>query len=212
MSMYIFLIGIIMMSYSMVIAKRMTSLIASFRIQSLFLFLATFFMAMKEKSAELYIVAGLLLLLKVILIPKFLSDIMKRVKMEENIGLFLNPLVSLLIAVFITYLSYVFTTRVIIFQDRAQALSFSASLSVTMIGLFIMIFRMKALSQVVGFLVMENGLFLVASVVSGGMPFFVEIAIFLDVFVSVIIFGMFIYKINKLFTHIDVSKLNTLRR
>jgi len=210
--MYIFLIGIIIMSYSMVTAKRMTSLIASFRMQSLFLFLATFFMAMKEKSAELYIVAGLLLLLKVILIPKFLSDIIKKLKMEEGIGLFLNPLVSLLIAVFLTYISYVFTTRVIIFASAAQAFSFSASLSVTMIGLFIMIFRMKALSQVIGFLVMENGLFLVASAVSGGMPFFVEIAIFMDVFVSVVIFGIFIYRINKLFTHIDVSKLNTLRR
>ena len=210
--MYIFLIGIIMMSYAMVTAKRMTSLIASFRMQSLFLFLATFFMAMKEKSAELYIVAGLLLLLKVILIPKFLSDIIKKLKMEEGIGLFLNPLVSLLIAVFLTYISYIFTTRVIIFASAAQAFSFSASLSVTMIGLFIMIFRMKALSQVIGFLVMENGLFLVASAVSGGMPFFVEIAIFMDVFVSVVIFGIFIYRINKLFTHIDVSKLNTLRR
>jgi len=212
MSMYIFLIGIIIMSYSMVTAKRMTSLIASFRMQSLFLFLATFFMAMKEKSVELYIVAGLLLLLKVVLIPKFLSDIVKKVKMEEGIGLFLNPLVSLLIAVFLTYISYIFTTRVIIFEADAQALSFSASLSVTMIGLFIMIFRMKALSQVIGFLVMENGLFLVASAVSGGMPFFVEIAIFMDVFVSVVIFGIFIYRINKLFTHIDVSRLNTLRR
>lgn len=210
--MYIFLIGIIIMSYSMVAAKRMRSLIASFRMQSLFLFLAAFFMAMKEKNPELYIVAGLLLLLKVILIPKFLSDIVKRVKMEENIGLFLNPLVSLLTAVFLTYISYIFTTRVVIFENHAQALSFSVSLSVTMIGLFIMIFRMKALSQVIGFLVMENGLFLVASAVSGGMPFFVEIAIFMDVFVSVIIFGIFIYRINKLFTHIDVSKLNTLRR
>lgn len=210
--MYIFLIGIIIMSYSMVAAKRMRSLIASFRMQSFFLFLAAFFMAMKEKNPELYIVAGLLLLLKVILIPKFLSDIVKRVKMEENIGLFLNPLVSLLTAVFLTYISYIFTTRVVIFENHAQALSFSVSLSVTMIGLFIMIFRMKALSQVIGFLVMENGLFLVASAVSGGMPFFVEIAIFMDVFVSVIIFGIFIYRINKLFTHIDVSKLNTLRR
>jgi len=209
---YIFLIGIIIMAYSMVTAKRMMSLIASFRIQSVFLFLATLFMAMKEKSPELYIVAGLLLLLKVILIPNFLSNIVKKLKMNEGIGMFLNPLVSLLIAVFLTYLSYMFTTRIIAFKAEAQVISFAVSLSVTMIGLFIMIFRMKALSQVIGFLVMENGLFLAASALAGGMPFFVEIAIFMDVFVSVIIFGMFIYKINKLFTHIDVSKLNTLRR
>ena len=210
--MYIFLIGIIIMAYSMVTAKRIISLIASFRIQSVFLFLATLSMAIKEKSPELYIVAGLLLLLKVVLIPNFLSSIVKKLKMNEGMGMFLNPLVSLLIAVFLTYLSYMFTTRIIAFKAEAQVISFAVSLSVTMIGLFIMIFRMKALSQVVGFLVMENGLFLAASALAGGMPFFVEIVIFMDVFVSVIIFGMFIYKINKLFTHIDVSKLNTLKR
>jgi len=210
--MYIFLIGIVLMAYSMVAAKRITSLIFSFRIQSAFLFLATLFMAIKEKGLELYIVAGLLLLLKVVLIPNFLSNIVKKLKMNEYVGMFLNPLASLFMAVFLTYLSYVFTTRIIAFKAEAQVISFAASLSVTMIGLFIMIFRMKALSQVIGFLVMENGLFLAASALAGGMPFFVEIVIFMDVFVSVIIFGMFIYKINKLFTHIDVSKLNTLRR
>lgn len=210
--MYIFLFGIIMMSYFMVIAKRIQSLIGAFRGQAFFLFLATLFMAVKEKNSGLYIVAGLLLLLKVILIPNFLSGIVKRLKMDEGMGLVLNPLISLLVAVFLTYISYVFTTAIIAFHDNAQVFSFAVSLSVTMTGLFIMIFRMKALSQVIGFLVMENGLFLAASAVSGGMPFFVEIAIFMDVFISVIIFGVFIYKINKLFTHIDVSKLNTLRR
>ena len=210
--MQVLLLGIIMMSYFMVISKRISSLIGAFRCQALFLFLATLFMAVKNKNAELYIVAGLILLLKVILIPNLLSKMMRKLKMDQGIGLFLNPLVSLLTAVFLTYISYIFTTRIVVFQDSAQALSFAVSLSVAMTGLFIMIFRMKALSQAIGFLVMENGLFLAASAVSGGMPFFAEIAIFMDVFVSVIIFGVFIYRINKLFTHIDVSKLNTLRR
>jgi len=58
---------------------------------------------------------------------------------------------------------------------------------------------------------MENGIFLFASAVTGGMPFFVEIAIFLDVFISVLIMGIFVYRINKLFTHIDVNKLSQLK-
>jgi hydrogenase-4 component E len=74
-----------------------------------------------------------------------------------------------------------------------------------------MIFHRKALTQIIGLLVMENGLFLAASAVSGGMPFFVEIAIFFDVFVCVIILGVFVYKINSLFTHIDVNKLTQLK-
>ena len=95
--------------------------------------------------------------------------------------------------------------------DKMQSEAVIISLSVTLIGLFIMISRMKAISQIIGLLVMENGLFLIASSVSGGMPFFVEIAIFFDIFVCVIILGMFVHKINKVFTHIDVSKMQELK-
>jgi len=74
-----------------------------------------------------------------------------------------------------------------------------------------MMSRMSALAQIIGLLVMENGLFMLASTVSGGMPFFVEIAIFFDVFMSVLIMGIFVFRINKLFTHIDVNKLSRLK-
>jgi len=78
-------------------------------------------------------------------------------------------------------------------------------------GVFIMIFRMKAIAQVVGLLVMENGLFLTAVTLCGSMPFFVEIAIFFDVFMCAIILGIFVFRINELFTHIDVDKLTRLK-
>jgi len=87
----------------------------------------------------------------------------------------------------------------------------AAAFFVVLVGIFLMVGRMTALAQVVGLLVMENGLFLLASTVAGGMPFFVEIAIFFDVFVSVIIMGFFVYRISKLFTHIDVNKLSRLK-
>ena len=202
----IFLFLILMMAFAMVAAKRLTALINGFRAQSFFLFLLMFVLAYRADSTELYIVAALLFLIKVILIPRMLHRVVKRIKVSEDLGLSVNPAVSIFAAIVLAYLAYAFTGMI------TGIPAFFVSISITLIGVFIMIFRMKALSQVIGFLVMENGLFLVASVVSGGMPFFVEIAIFMDVFASVIIFGMFIYKINKLFTHIDVSKLNTLRR
>lgn len=74
-----------------------------------------------------------------------------------------------------------------------------------------MISRLKALAQIIGILVMENGIFLLSSAFSGGMPFIVEMAIFLDVFVSVIILGLFVYRINELFTGIDVDQLSRLK-
>jgi hydrogenase-4 component E len=94
---------------------------------------------------------------------------------------------------------------------RSQSAAVIISLSVTLIGLFLMMSRMKAVSQIIGLLVMENGLFLIAMASAGGMPFFVEIAVFFDIFVCVVILGMFVYRINKLFTHINVSKLQELK-
>ena len=74
-----------------------------------------------------------------------------------------------------------------------------------------MVFRRKAVGQVIGLLIIENGSFLTAVALCGNMPFFVEIAIFFDIFVFAIILGIFIFRINELFTHIDIDKLKTLR-
>jgi hydrogenase-4 component E len=208
---YIFLSGILVMTYFMVIAKRLPSLINSFRWQSLFLFLITLSLAIEEKEPALYIVAGLIFVLKVILIPYFLGRIIKRIKVNENLGFFINPQLSLFMALLFTYLSYLFTFKVMNLIDKVQAASFALSLCVTLLGLFIMVFRIKALAQIIGLLVMENGLFLTAVTMCRGLPFIVELSTFLDIFISVIILGVFVYRINTLFTHIDVNKLDNLR-
>ncbi|MFA5339041.1 MAG: hydrogenase [Candidatus Omnitrophota bacterium] len=203
--MNISLFAILMMAFAMVAAKRVTALINGFRAQSLFLFLFMLVLARRADSTELYIVAALLFLIKVILIPRMLHRVVKRIKVSEDLGLSANPTVSIFAAIVLAYLAYAFTGMI------AGVPAFFVSISITLIGLFIMIFRMKALAQIAGLLIMENGMFLAAASVSGGMPFIVEIAIFFDVFLAVIILGIFVYKINSLFTHIDVDKLTELK-
>jgi hydrogenase-4 component E len=205
------LFGVLASTYLMVIAKRTPALIRSFRYQSLFLFLATLLLAVRERQIDLYVVAGLLFVLKVSLIPLFLYRIINRIKANGDLGLFINAQLSLLWALVFTYLSWVFTVYWIAPADRSLSILLCVAFFVVLAGIFLMIFRMTALAQIIGLLVMENGLFLLASSVSGGMPFFVEIAIFFDVFVSVLIMGFFVYRINKLFTHIDVNKLSRLK-
>lgn len=207
----IILFVILVTTYLMIISKRLPALIRNFRLQSFCLFLATFIIAVKERSLDLYIIAGLLFILKVLLIPYLLYRVIKRIKVNEDIGLFINSQLSLLWALGFTYLSWVFTNYVIAPGSALKTSFLATAFFVILAGLFLMIFRMTALSQIIGLLVMENGLFLLASMVSGGMPFFVETAIFFDVFVSVIIMGFFVYRINKLFTHIDVNKLTRLK-
>ena len=195
----------------MAIAKRITALVRGFAIQSFFLSLYTLVRAQIEHSMELYAVAGLLFLIKVIVIPYSLNNISRKIKVNDNLGLFMNTQLSLLLALGFTYGSWIFSKMIVPVQDAGMAVNLTASFTVVLTGLFIMVFRMKALSQTIGLLVMENGIFLLASSISGGMPFFVEIAIFMDVFISVIILNIFVYRINKLFTHVDVAKLTKLK-
>lgn len=208
---YIISFGILASTYLMIIAKRMPALIRGFRCQSFFLFLATLIIALRENQADLYIIAGLLFVVKVVLVPVFLYRIVNKIHANDDLGLFVNSQLSLLLALGFTYLSWIFTAQFISPANGALNTMLAMAFLIVFEGLFLMIFRMTALAQVIGLLVMENGLFLLASLVSGGMPFFVEIAIFFDVFLSVLIMGFFVYRINKLFTHIDVNKLSRLK-
>jgi len=205
------LLGILIATYFMIVAKRMPALIRSFRYQSFFLFLATLVIALGEHQPDLYIICGLLFMLKVSLIPYLLYRISSKIKAGQDLGLIVNSQLSLFCALAFTYLAWIFSAHLFSSVNQGMVSILAVAFFMVLTGLFLMISRITALAQVVGLLVMENGLFLLASTVSGGMPFFVEIAIFFDVFISVVIMGFFVYRINKLFTHIDVDKLSHLR-
>ncbi|MDD5254811.1 MAG: hypothetical protein PHR11_02005 [Candidatus Omnitrophica bacterium] len=203
--------GFLVATFLMVVAKRITALIAAFRLQSLCLFLYVFGMALTQKHFELFVVSALVLVLKAVLIPFLLARIVRRIKVEEDLGLIVNPQVSLAVALLLTYLSYVFARSIIVPQEALRLASFVVSLAAFCAGFFIMASRMKALAQVLGLLAMENGIFLAAAAIAGGMPFFAELALFFDIFIFVIIIELFVYKVNRLFTHIDTSKMDSLK-
>ena len=168
-------------------------------------------MAFSQRNSELFIVSGLVLAIKAVIIPFMLLRIMRRINVEEDLSLLINPQLSLVIASVFAYLSYLFAHKAMLFADFAESTAFMISITAVCIGFFIMVSRMKALGQIVGLLAMENGIFLAAGAIAGGMPFFVEIALFFDVFIFVIIVEIFVYRVNRLFTHIDTSKMKSLK-
>ncbi len=205
------LFGVLGSTYLMVIAKRMPALIRSFRYQSFFLCLITALAGFSGKHPDLLAVAGLIFILKVTVIPRVLSLIAEKIRVDENLGLYVNPQLSLAAALAFTFGAWVFSGNFVAAGDNAAGAAVTIGFTVAAVGGFLMVGRMKAFTQVIGLLVMENGIFLLASTLCGGMPFFVEMAVFFDVFVSVIIMGLFVYRINRLFTHIDVNKLSRLK-
>lgn len=202
---------ILLQTLSMSMAKRVSALSRGFQRQSIFLALFTAILAWHEKSVELWFVAALLVIVKAWLVPFLLKRICTRIKIEEDLGLIINPILSLGLLVLFGWLAYLFVGKVMAVHDQQLSVSLTIALTVLLAGFFIMSSRLKALAQIIGLMVMENGLFLAAAAIAGGMPFFVEIAIFFDVFVCVLILEVFVYKINRLFTHIDVDKLDGLR-
>jgi hydrogenase-4 component E len=207
----IILSGFLVATFLLVVAKRITALIRSFRIQAIFLSLYALYMGLSQRHLELFIVCGLIFVLKAIVIPFVLLRIIRRINVEEDLGLLVNPQLSLIIALGFTYLSYLFAHNAMALTDPVGSAALAISITAVCIGFFIMVSRMKAIAQIIGLLIMENGIFLAASAISGGMPFFVEIAFFFDIFVFVIIIEVFVYKVNRLFTHIDTSKMKSLK-
>ncbi|MCX5704533.1 MAG: hypothetical protein NTZ92_00450 [Candidatus Omnitrophica bacterium] len=207
----IILSGFLVATFLLVVAKRITALIRSFRIQAIFLSLYALYMGLSQRHLEMFIVCGLIFVLKAIVIPFVLLRIIRRINVEEDLGLLVNPQLSLIIALGFTYLSYLFAHNAMALTDPVESAALAVSITVVCLGFFIMVSRMKAVAQIIGLLVMENGIFLAASAISGGMPFFVEIAFFFDIFVFVIIIEVFVYKVNRLFTHIDTSKMKSLK-
>jgi hydrogenase-4 component E len=205
------LFAILLITAETALVSRFPALLRNFRYQSFCLALLTALAAYREGSLGLYFIALLLFSLKVLLIPHLFAVLIRRLSSSDHLGLFLNAQISLLLVVVLGLISWSLARSVI----PAPAYQAQATLGVAcfamLTGIFLMVTRIKALSQVIGLLLTENGVFLAATVIPGGMPFFVEIALFFDILVSVMILGLFIYRINAIFTHIDVSKLSGLR-
>jgi len=205
------LIGFLIITFLLVVAKRITALVRTFRVQAVLLSLYVFYMGFSQRHVELLVVCALILILKAAVIPFVLLRVTRRIKVDEDLGLLVNPQVSLVIALGLAYLSYLFAHSAMSLGKTAELAAFITAITAVCVGFFIMVSRMKALGQIVGLLVMENGIFLAASAIAGGMPFFVEIALFFDIFVFVIILEVFVYKVNRLFTHIDTSRMKELK-
>ncbi|MFA5113692.1 MAG: hypothetical protein WC529_05300 [Candidatus Margulisiibacteriota bacterium] len=205
------LFAILLITAETALVSRFPALLRNFRYQSLCLALLTLIAAYREGSPELYLIACLLFSLKVLLIPHLFDVLIKRIGSSDHLGLFVNSQVSLLLTVVIGLLSWSLACMVIPAPAYLEQATLGVACFVMLTGIFLMVTRIKALAQVIGLLLTENGVFLAATVIPGGMPFFVEIALFFDILVSVMILGLFIYRINAIFTHIDVSKLSGLK-
>lgn len=197
-----------------VASNRMISLVRLFALQSVALGLLALAIAYFADAPHIYVVAVLTLGLKGLVIPWVLLYVMDKIKTDKEVEPLVSIPLSLLLCGVLTIVAFYITQPIIFTSGAITTITkncLAISLAVVLIGFFTMISRKKAITQIMGLLTMENGLFLAAISVTYGMPMIVELGIFFDVLVAVIIMGLFAFRINKTFESVDTTILRRLR-
>ncbi len=185
--------------------------INSFARQSAVFVLVIMTVALYSGEPELYLVAVMVFALKVVFIPRVLNRVRSHVGAHLEIRPFVNTPISLVVAGLLTLLAYAIAEPVVALSDLPTRGSIPLALAVVFVGLFIVVSRRSALTQIVGFLVMENGIALIAVLATYGVPFIVELGVFLDVLLGFLVMQVFVYRIRETFATIDVHHLQELK-
>ena len=202
---------VLFLSFVLIAQTRLVSAIHAFAWQGGLLAAATAVVAMENAEAHLLISALLTLALKAVLIPWMLHRLTRRLNLERDVEVVQHTALVHIAAVAIVIFSYW-----LVLPIAQQGFGFTrniigVSLAIVLIGLLMMIARQQAVSQVLGFMSMENGLFLAAVSATEGMPLVVELGIAFDVLVAMVLFGVFFLQIHTSIDSLDVDRLNRLR-
>lgn len=151
-------------------------------------------------------------LFKGIAVPVFLSRIVRHIQVENDSGTLLPTPLTMHLSVLLLGASYLLSAQLPgLGSEGDSRIGAMAGMSLLFTGILLMLTRRLAISQIIGFLVMENGIYLFALTQTFGMPMIVEMGILLDVLVGVMITGLLLFGIKKSFEHIDVTQLTDLR-
>lgn len=191
--------------------RGLTAYVTAFAWQSIVLAAVIGCVAYFGNDSELYWVASVLFMLKVIVIPRLLKRMEHRFAAERELEPYVNTATSLVIAGLLVLFAYAITRPLVALSQLPTRAGMPLAMGLVLVSLFVVISRKKALTQVVGFLMLENGLTLLAVLGTYGIPLIVELGVFLDVLMGFLVMQIFIYQIHETFESIDVEQLSRLR-
>ncbi len=151
------------------------------------------------------------LLVKAILIPWFLYKVLNKTHSNRDTDANIAHFYCLLISSVILFLGFLFSTIHIPSLSMINPMCFSIALSTIIISLWLITIKHKVLSNVIEFITMENGIFLLSLSVAKEMPILVNIGVLLDVFIAIYILGLFVSEINSEFNDLEVTHLSDLK-
>ena len=197
-------------SFALLAQTRMLSMIHVFAWQGVLLSATTALVALVSGQHHLYTSALLTLALKAMLIPWILHRLIIRLGIQSEVESLMRPAMVLLAGASLVVFSYWVALPIVQISTLITRNTIAVSMAIVLLGMLMIITRSKAVSQVVGFMAMENGLFFAAVVSTYGMPMVVELGIAFDVLVAAILFGVFFFQIRASIDSLDIDRLNRL--
>lgn len=202
---------ILMLAFAMITQRRIASLIELFALQGVALVAATALAGYATHQPHLYLSAGVTLVVKVIVIPLLLRQLIIRLNVRWDVETLINIPTTMLIGIALVIFAFGLAQPISELSSTITRGTVGIALACVLLSFLMMITRSKAVPQVIGFLSMENGLFFAATSATYGMPMVVELGIALDVLVGIFILGIFMFQIREQFDSMDIHHLERLK-
>src|SRR5512134_1412202 len=202
--------GLVLVSFMLLYQDRMFGLLNAFALHAMVLSASVAWQAHIQHAPHLYVPAAIALVLKGIIIPVALHRVVIRLGIHRSIETVVGIGPTMLLGMGLVALSMVVMLKAAAAADPLAREDLAFALSVLLLGLLMMVTRRNAVSQVVGFMSIENGLILAATGAKG-MPFVVEISVAFSILIAFIVIGIFLFRIRERFHTVDVHALDRFR-
>jgi len=202
--------GMLLVSFVMLYQRRMFAVLNTYALHAIVLAMAVAWQAYVQDAPRLYITATIALLFKGVLIPVALHRIVVKLEIHREVETVIGVGSTMLGGIGLVALSILMVLPVTASSAAFAREDLALALSILLLGFLMMITRRNAITQVVGFMAMENGLILAATGVKG-MPLVVEISVAFSILIAFVIFGVFFFRIRERFDSLDVHYLGTFR-
>jgi hydrogenase-4 component E len=202
--------SLVLVSFLLLYQDRLYALLNVYALHAVVLAASVAWQAYAQDAPQLYITAAIALVFKAVVIPVALHRMIKRLGIHREIETVVGIGLTMLLGIGLVALSMVVMLRVTGEASPIAREDLAFALSVVLLGLLMMVTRRNVVSQVVGFMSLENGLVLAATGAKG-MPFVVEISVAFSILIAFIVIGIFLFRIRERFDTVDIHALDHFR-
>jgi len=202
--------GLVLVSFMLLYQDRLYAMLNVYALHAFVLSLSVAWQAYIQHAPHLYVTAAIALVFKTIVVPLALHRIIRRLGIHRDIETVVGIGPTMLAGIGLVALSMVVMLRVTPEADPLAREDLAFALSVLLLGLLVMVTRRNAVSQVIGFMSLENGLILAATGAKG-MPLVVEISVAFSILIAFIVIGIFLFRIRERFDTVDIAALDDFR-